>query len=219
MRCDVANTCLPQGRDRIIAAQVMRVGRKEERTQTWGGKKIKIEKGNGVRRNDESLRERRVDNSSLQADRFAVPARNCYNLHDTCGVVKGNIFQKKQINALQNWFQSKRHNNRALWKGPCRLYIIIGYIPGLACVLCNVWRVQKNIRSQQKLFLLVFTRFLTPFGAPQIARSGRHAVRNAGSTRRGDLDDLWPRLTPVTDAGLAGPLQPTSDKADWRPLI
>lgn len=35
---------------------------------------MKIEKGNSVRRNDESLWERQVNNSSLQADRIAVPA-------------------------------------------------------------------------------------------------------------------------------------------------
>lgn len=40
----------------------------------WGRKKIKIEKGNHVRQNDGSLWERQVNNSSLQADRFAVPA-------------------------------------------------------------------------------------------------------------------------------------------------
>lgn len=35
---------------------------------------MKIEKGNNVRQNNESLWERQVNNSSLQADRFAVPA-------------------------------------------------------------------------------------------------------------------------------------------------
>lgn len=35
---------------------------------------MKIEKGNNVRRNDGSLWDRQVNNSSLRADWFAVPA-------------------------------------------------------------------------------------------------------------------------------------------------
>lgn len=36
--------------------------------------------------------------------------------------------------------------------------------------------------------------------------------------RTGDSDDLWPRVSPVTDTGLAGLLQPKPYKVEWRPL-
>lgn len=62
---------------------------------------MKIEKGNNVRRNDESLWEQQVNNSSLQADRFAVPATTA-TIYMTHVALRRKYFQKKPINVLQN---------------------------------------------------------------------------------------------------------------------
>lgn len=65
--------------------------------------KMKIENGNYVRSNDG---QRRIDSSGLQAERFVVPA-TIAAIYITHGKLGRKYSPRKQINLLQNRFQSK----------------------------------------------------------------------------------------------------------------
>lgn len=174
-------------------------GEKRGGESSWGGKKMKIEKGNSVRRNDESLWERQVNNSSLQADRIAVPATTA-TIYMTRVASWRKYFQKKQINALQNWFQSKRHNN-VLSERTCVALCL--YRRHSRPDLCIVERIKssKELEVSRNGFCWCSHTFLHLWSS-----TGCQVWSPCSEGRwiyvQRDLDDLWPRLTPVTDTGL-----------------